>query len=106
MNLDRSWQDDWAKTWLSDPAYVSTLDHWVRQRHVQYHEAAERQALGSSGLSLLSAHLLHFAFAHNGLSSHFIGKPMSAICTRGCSPSSVARRLPHVDEPAVTIVRR
>ncbi|HET7499926.1 MAG TPA: hypothetical protein VFK02_02960 [Kofleriaceae bacterium] len=44
MSLDRSWQNDWAETWLSDPAYVSTLDHWVRRRHVQHHEAAERQA--------------------------------------------------------------
>jgi len=48
----------------------------------------------------------HFAFVQSGLSNHFTGNPISAGTTRGCSVNKVARRFPHVDELAVTIVSR
>jgi hypothetical protein len=44
--------------------------------------------------------------AQRGLSDHLTGKPISAGGTRGCSANTAARRLPHVDEPAVMIISK
>lgn len=48
MSRDRSWEDEWRATWLSDRAYVSTLDGWVRRRMIAHHGAADREALHES----------------------------------------------------------
>ena len=44
MTLDRSWEDEWRAAWLSDAAYTSTLDGWVRRRMIVHHVAAGRGA--------------------------------------------------------------
>ncbi len=48
MSRARSWEDEWRATWLSDRAYVSTLDGWVRRRMIAHHAAADREALHES----------------------------------------------------------
>lgn len=44
MTLDRSWNDEWRATWLSDAAYTSALDIWVRGRMIEHHQAVGRAA--------------------------------------------------------------
>jgi hypothetical protein len=48
VTLNRSWEDEWAATWLSDGAYVAALDGWVRRRMIAHHENAERKAVPES----------------------------------------------------------
>ena len=48
MTFSRSWESEWAETWLSDGAYVATLDGWVRRRMIAHHENAERRAVPDS----------------------------------------------------------
>lgn len=48
MSLDRSWEDEWRATWLSDGAYTNTLDGWVRRRMIAHHRVAEREAVHES----------------------------------------------------------
>lgn len=48
MTLDRSWEDEWAATWLKDRAYVAALDGWVRRRMVAHYAKADRSAVPES----------------------------------------------------------
>jgi len=44
VTYERSWEDEWSRTWLADASYASALDGWVRRRMVEHHEAVGRQA--------------------------------------------------------------
>jgi len=44
VRLDHSWEQEWRRTWLSDAAFTSALDGWVRRRMIEHHEVAKRQA--------------------------------------------------------------
>jgi hypothetical protein len=48
VTLNRSWHDEWGATWLSDGAYTSMLDRWVRRRMILHHQAASRTAVHES----------------------------------------------------------
>jgi hypothetical protein len=48
VSRDRSWEDEWCATWLSDRTHVSTLDGWVRRQMIAHHAAADREALHES----------------------------------------------------------
>jgi hypothetical protein len=48
VTLNRSWENEWAATWLSDGAYVAALDGWARRRMITHHENAERKAVPES----------------------------------------------------------
>jgi len=50
VSLDRSWQDEWGRAWLSDSEFTTALDGWVRRRMIEHYEVAERRAeLGTLG---------------------------------------------------------
>ena len=87
MSRDRSWEEDWRETWLADAAYVSMLDRWVRRRHIEHHEAAERRAHDDTVGPWIIAGLVGDTHRH-AIANNWLWATTAISMTGRCSPTA------------------